>query len=331
MRTGAHSQRSSSRGVGWLKHAFFGLACGLLLYMAAKAIWTFRFASFDGTTLASLAALLVAGTTYLAGHFLRIARLALIASDARLSLRLLTRIHLFTAGVGLALPFKLGDAYRAVELAAVAGGMIRGITLVYVERVFDVAMILLLLIIAFSFGPPTITSYAPVLIVSLLFVSITLAVLVLLPENLRRMSSYIIRRYEQEWTVGALRRIADVRAVISSTATMLNGRYASLFAFTALIWALEAISLAIVLGFFSSEFQPLTGLLTFLSSITEGETLLDRLSPESLHLLSPAAVVYLGATQVPLVFLAMIAAIQLLGARVRGVSRTRSRGWSGAK
>ena len=294
----------------------------LLLYMAFRSISALNLLLVAGAQLATLASLLAAAAIYFASHFIRIARLALISSDARLSLRLLTRVHLLTSGVGLALPFKLGDGYRAGELARATGSVVRGITLVFVERVFDVAMILLLLVLAGAFGPPLGADYAAVFVASLLFVSITLVVLVLVPDNLRRVSSYIIRRYDQEWTVRILRRIAELRAVIAGTATLLNGRYASLCAFTLLIWALEAMSLAIILGAFASDVEPLGALLAFLSSITEGETLLNRLGALELSRLSSPILAYLAATQIPLAFVALLAGLQL------AVSRFTGQGWS---
>lgn len=309
----------------------FSVFVALLLYMGFHALRALAFMFASGLPAATIGTILVAGIIYFAAHFLRVARLALIASDARLSLRLLTSVHLFTAGVSLGLPFKLGDIYRAGELAAISGGVIRGVTLVYVERVFDVAMILLLLVVALFLGSPLNSGYVPVLLASLLFVSITIAVLVLVPDNLRRISSYIIRRYDQEWTVGALRRMGEVNAIIQGAATMLNGRYASLFAVTLLIWTLEALSFAIIFARLGSDVEPLPGLLRFLSSITEGETLLNRLAPANLPQLASAALAYLAATQVPLLFVSIAAGLQLAADRGKARMDALSRRWSRAR
>jgi hypothetical protein len=290
----------------------------LLAYMGVRAAPAVE-ALFDrGSGPGFVAAVALAGLIYFASHIVRIARLALIASDARLSLRLLTRVHLFTSGVGLALPFKLGDAYRAGELALATGSAVRGISLVYVERLFDVAVILLLLAIAVGFGLADSSAYGPVLIASLIFVSFTALVLVLVPDNLRRISSYVIRRYDQEWTVVLLRRITEIRGVLANTAAMLNGRYGSLFVLTALIWVLEAMALAVLLGILSPNVEPLGAVLTFLSSITEGTTLLDRLDPQAVQQLSGAMLAYLAATQIPLLLVGFVAGLQLGAGRLTG-------------
>lgn len=311
------------RIIRWSANGLLVALLLLLAYMGARAVPALEalFARVSGPGFGLAVA--CAAAIYLASHLVRIVRLALIASDARLSLRLLTRVHLFTSGVGLALPFKLGDGYRAGELALATGSAVRGISLVYVERLFDVAVILLLLAVAVGLGLADSSAYGPVLLASLIFVSVTALVLVLVPDNLRRISSYVIRRYDQEWTVVLLRRIAEVRGVLASTVAMLNGRYGSLFVLTVVIWVLEAMALAVLLAFLSPGVEPLGAVLTFLSSITEGTTLLDRLEPVAVQQLSAAMLAYLAATQIPLLLAAFISGLQLAAGRLTG----RPGGW----
>jgi hypothetical protein len=297
--------------------ALFAVAVAVMIWTVLSTAYALQDIAFRRAVADLFTAMLAAGILYLASHFVRIARLALIASDARISLRTLSRVHLFTSAVGLTLPFKLGDAYRAVELSALAGGPVRGITMVVVERLCDVSVILLLLVVAASLGPTTGGAYAPVLFASLAFVLAILVATTLLPDNLRRIGTYIIRRHTGDWTVYALRRIAHVRGVIRNAMSMLNGRLASLFAFTLLIWMLEATSLAIVFATDPPGFRPLETLLAFLSSITEGSTLPGRLSPEQLSAMPTTFAAYLAATQVPLVFIGLAAGATLMIARLR--------------
>ena len=305
------STHAFARSMGWLRLGLFWAALALLLYMAGKAVLNLGTGSLAGPMSHSPVALAASAALYLASHFVRVARLALITADTRVSLRSLASVHLFTAAVSLAVPFKLGDLYRVIELSALVGGATRGVTLVFVERACDVGLILLLLVAALSFGPAAAGAYGPVLAASLLFVLVTLLVVVLLPDNLRRFGSYVIRRYDRPWSVEVLRRISELRTIIAATAKMLSGRYPSLFAFTFVIWALEASSLTIVLATYAADFHPLGALITFLSSITQGETLLNRLDSAQLAMHSRTALAYLAVTQLPLVAGGLLAGIRL--------------------
>jgi hypothetical protein len=309
------------RSILWAADALLVLLLLGLLYMAALSLPTLQLLSrrFDDPALIFL--LLSAAATYLLSHGARIVRLTLIVSDANVSLRQLTRVHLYTAGIGLGLPFKLGDAYRAGELALISGGAAKGIILVFVERVFDVALILVLIFFMLAIGIAGSAEYGPVLAASLTFVLLTALALVIVPDNLRRVSSYIIRRYDRNWSVHVLRWIAEVRVVLATTTGLLHGRYASLLVLTVMIWALEAAALAIVLAAFNSGADPLSSLVTFLSSVTEGRTLPDQLSDVSLASLPTAVIAYVSATQVPLLLVAIAAGLQLGAGRWRGRPR----------
>ncbi len=273
--------------------------------------------SFQGVFVFILALLV-----YFASHFARVVRVALIAADTRLSLRRLINLHFFTSAVSLGLPFKLGDAYRALELAGHVGGLTRGIVVVGVERVFDVALILLLIAAAFAFGSALSPDLAPVLAASILFVAVTAAALLLLPDNLRRIATYVIRRYDRPWTVRVLRGIANARTVVGSVSRMLKGRYSSLFSLTLVIWTFELLCLGLILNAAGVDGGPVDALLRFLSSITEGATLLDR-SGDWSWTLEPT-LMYLAATQIPLAFAGLLAGATLFPSRWRAFAALKS-------
>lgn len=308
----------------WIRDCAFAAALLLLAILAGRVAAQVpappRFTpSFQAVVVFMLAVLV-----YLAGHFARIARVALIAADTRLSLRRLINLHFFTSAVGLALPFKLGDAYRALELSGHVGGLNRGIVIVAVERVFDVALILLLIAVAFAFGSALSPDLAPVLGASIAFVAVTGAALLLLPDNLRRVGSYVIRRYDRPWTIRVLRGIANTRTVIGSVSRMLKGRYSSLFSLTLAIWAFELLSLGLTLNAAGVEGGPIDALLRFLSSITEGATLLDRSGPGDWSWTWAPTVMYLAATQIPLAFAGLLAGALLLPSRWRAFAALKS-------
>lgn len=261
--------------------------------------------------------LMIAGAVvYLGSHLVRIARLALLNGDARLSLRMLAKVHLFTAAVALAAPFKVGEPYRIVELAVLTRSATRGVALVWLERLFDVVVILLLLGIAAVAQPSGAEAFLGVLLISLGFVLVTLLLLVLLPENLRRVGSYLVRRHRSEWSVGVLWLISEARGMVGRMSQMLRGRHASLFVFTLVIWTLEGLSFGLIAQGGRGVFEPLAGLLSFLSLLTQGETLLTFLQrwqgltgPEGL-------VTYVVATQGTLLVLGLGCGLALARARL---------------
>ena len=67
----------------------------------------------------------VALIVYLGAHGFRILRLGMLIGGWRVGLRTIAFFHLMTAGVSAALPLKLGEVYRVVELSSLAGSLDR--------------------------------------------------------------------------------------------------------------------------------------------------------------------------------------------------------------
>jgi hypothetical protein len=253
--------------------------------------------------------------SYLASHLLRIARLALLSGDAGLSLRALAKVHLFTSSVSLVTPFKLGELYRVLELSLLTRSPMRGLILVWLERVLDVVVILALLVLASVIQPAAVASYLGVLVVSLTFVLATLFFLVLMPDNLRRVGSYVIRRYDQGWTVGLLWLIAELRGMTGKMSQMLRGRRLSLLVFTIMIWTFEGLSFGLLLSEADGLLRPVSGLLSFLSLTIEGQTLATLIQNRGGGV--PEALVgYVLATQGALLVVGIIAGLAMARTRL---------------
>ena len=284
------------------------VAAVVLLWVVLSVLRGLVRGDLSGAFAATPGLILFAGSLYALGQLMRIVRLALLIGDARLSLRNLACLHLFTAGVALGTPLRIGDVYRATELGRKTGGLIIGFTYVWIERLFDAAVILPLLIYAASREGEEAYSYVGIAGFTLLFVCLSVLLVALLPDNLRRVGTYLIRRYEGQWTIRALRLIDDIRAVMRRMPAILRGRIASLTALTLLVWLFELSSFTVVALFWHPEREPLSGLLTFLSQTTGGGTLPDLLSEASS--LDPAELAYLTGSQAPLALVAVAAAIQ---------------------
>lgn len=258
----------------------------------------------------------IATGAYMIGHVVRIARLALIIGDQRLSLRQLIAVHLFTSSVLLGVPFKLGEIYRIAELSTVTFSRFGALVVVWVERCFDVGIVLLLLLAVLLFSSLSAVDYWPLIATSLVFVGGTLVVVTLVPDNLRRLANHVIRRYDDDWTIDALQIIAQARRLFRHGSLMLQGRIASLAVCSIIIWAFEALSLTIILTSRGEGESTMGAMLSFLSNLVRGDTLLTHLASVAGSADASLLSAYLLATQIPLVLVGGLCGLYLLWQRI---------------
>lgn len=292
------------------------VAAAILLWVVGNVLVAINRGYFSEAVIARPGLIVLAGSVYALGQLLRVVRLALLIGDARLSLRHLASLHLFTAGVVLGTPLRLGDAYRAIELGRTTGGTIMGFTYVWLERLLDASVILPLLLYAVSGGAIEAMRFVGIAFVTLLFVCWSLALVVLLPDNLRRVGTYLIRRHEGQWTIQTLRLIDDIRAVMRGIPVILRGKIPSLWALTLLIWLAELGSFTVATLSWHPARDSLGGLLAFLSQTIGGGTLPELLAnAQSMDL---AELAYLSGSQGPLAIFALIAAFAYARRSPRG-------------
>lgn len=256
----------------------------------------------------------LAAGCYALGHLFRIVRLALLVGNARLSLRQLAAFHLFTAGVGLGTPWRLGDLYRAIELGNITGRITTGFTYVWIERLFDAAFLLPVVAILLTFAlaggqADSLSAYGGLIIFTLVFVVVSILLVALLPDNLRRVGTYLIRRHEANWTISALRGIDEMRVVMRGIPHHLRGRMGSLAALSLLIWLFEILGFSMVMPVSQAGMNPVEGLLSFLSQTTTGGFV-----PQLTGSASGDVVRYLIASRIPLALIAAASAVYYLSA-----------------
>jgi Lysylphosphatidylglycerol synthase TM region len=292
---------------------FAGVAA--LLFLAVKIVFALARGQFDVSGGLLSWKLLLAGTVYLSSHALRILRLALLIGSWRVGFRVIAAFHLMTAAVSLVAPLKLGEVYRALELSSLVGGLIRAVIIVWWERAFDISLIFLILLLALSrsSGAP-LDEFSGVVAISVVFILLTLLIFFVLPDNLRRASVLIIRRYDGKRTVPVLRLIDAVRRAINEAPQIVRGKIAALATLTALIWICEIGCFALVLSALGGSLASAPdALLSFLSAITRGQTLLSALDANQSEIFSAGLLAYLAVTQVPLAFIGLAAAIVYVG------------------
>jgi hypothetical protein len=196
-----------------------------------------------------------------------------------------------------------------VELSNVVGSFTRSVAIVWWERAFDISVILLILLLALARSSGAIPpEFGAVAALAIGFITLTALTFFVVPDNLRRLSVLIIRRYSSRRTVPVLRLIDLLRRAILEAPRMVHGKVASLATLTVLIWVCEIACFAVAFPSITLG-TALDSLLNFLSAVTRGETLLGALGNADGSAAGSSTLAYLAATQIPLVFLGLAATL----------------------
>lgn len=218
---------------------------------------------------------LAAAAVYAVGHLLRGLRLVVLLHDSRVGARRILSVHLFTAGLALLLPFRLGDLPRIRATGVLVGNMSRGLVAVVLERLLDVAVVLSLGLVATVTAGGSMTAFAPVLIFSTIFVVSAVAALTLLPAYLRALSLYIVRRPQAPGGERLLEVLDRMLHIVDQAPHLLRRRTSTLVLLTTLIWMAELSALGIAVPALGGDpVQLARGLLSFLSSLSSGSVAL---------------------------------------------------------
>ncbi|MBO9330460.1 hypothetical protein GHR37_15055 [Achromobacter xylosoxidans] len=209
--------------------------------------------------------LLVSMVLYLASHLVRMARLWLLIGGGRL--RELLRLYWYTTAVSLAVPFKMGEVIRILEIGWSTRGPRFGLVVVWVERAFDAALLSMVAIgLAYS-SQDARPLLLPLIGVLLLFVALSLIFLWVLPENLPRINLHIMRLYSGHRAVSLMRGVAYLKSFAEDARRMLVGRMATFALLSVLIWTFELFAIASVMA---PDFPAITGFTELLTKLVPG-------------------------------------------------------------
>lgn len=240
---------------------------------------------------------LIALIVYLAAHGFRILRLGMLIGGWRVGLRTIASFHLMTAAVSAIFPMKLGEVYRVAELSGLAGSFVRSVLIVWWERVLDVSAIVIILTFAIATtSPDEHAQFYAIIMASGAFILLTTIIFFVAPDNFRRLSLFIIRRHDSPRSVGVLQVLHAARGAIQEAPTLVQNKLPTLITLTALIWVCEMVCFALLIPALSVSVSATAEyLVSFLSTITLGQTLLTALNAEPAE-----SMLYFAATQVPL-------------------------------
>lgn len=219
-----------------------------LAFMAIYVVAAFETAipvmKADYRTIGACAAALL---LYGLAHALRAVRLYLILGVGRICFSILFGYQIFIALCSLATPFKIGDGVRALEIYRLNNNDLRGVLALWIDRLFDVAIIVVILL-TFVWSGRTSGAVFLVLITSGLFLFGSIAAVLMLPGGVASLArSLLVLRGERPIVLvllGICRRLQDlIQRVPSFDRAMLS----LLSIITVAIWTFECITIFFVL------------------------------------------------------------------------------------
>lgn len=189
--------------------------------------------------LASVAALAV----YLLSHVLRALRIAILSIDLLgISGRTAALMHLVTAPLSLAMPFKSGEIIRWHQLLRLSGSGIYAVIALLIERMFDSLFLvpILILLLVLDSAPPALT------VLTLLAACVPLVVLVVGPKLLTETQRYVVVNHDAQGALRMLRHLDALRLLVARAALVARNRAPELGLLSLLIWLCEIAVCAIL-------------------------------------------------------------------------------------
>tara|TARA_B100000787_G_C16185581_1_gene294452 strand:+ start:168 stop:1118 length:951 start_codon:yes stop_codon:yes gene_type:complete len=184
--------------------------------------------------------------SYFTSHIIRTFRLYLLADDTSISFRKLLALQLKANSVNLALPFKLGEAYRAISFSKIFGSPIKSLTSLIIERLFD----LFTIFVAFSLVI-LISTELSVKDVSFIYMPFCLVIFLLMTvifvgeSSLVLLQKRILNRYNGLNSIRLVKLSSIFLKNINYSRTLVSNKIIELTFLSILIWGFEILSLII--------------------------------------------------------------------------------------
>lgn len=182
--------------------------------------------------------LLIAG--FIAVHLFKMARLYLVLMEHRIPFGRFVLLYFRTTFVNLIVPFKLGEIYRVEEIARETRVWQVGLLSVLVDRYFDIAaLVVLLLPLDLFFG-------GRLSVITIVFVVVILAVAFVymkFPPSYTYLNRYLIMRRASSRSMAALKGLDVTKNWYDFTKKLITGRSALIVAASFLGWICEIVTL----------------------------------------------------------------------------------------
>lgn len=267
------------RKAGWLPYALDGFTVTTIsvsvFLLAEKSLEGLQeIGKYFSLDVRSVGLLTLATLLYILGHVLRAIRLYLIMGVGRLRFSALLGFHSAVAFGTLATPYKLGEPVRAVEAYRLLSNDMLGVFSVWLDRLFDVAIILLtsgILIFLFGYREPTLT----ILYAAGIFLLFSVVVVLILPGAVASLGRVMLASSSRRSMI-ILQVCVFIRGILSAIPHLDGAMISLLTVLTVGIWSLEvgtvfAIMISLSSGDISlvqSSLQVFANLLAFTPDIS---------------------------------------------------------------
>ncbi|MBJ6751467.1 lysylphosphatidylglycerol synthase domain-containing protein [Geomonas anaerohicana] len=215
------------------------LACSVFLFSDVRHNFQYLEGNNGWPTHGFLFVLAAMGS-YAVAHLLRSLRLWLILGSDRIRFSTVFGCHATIALLTFAAPFKLGDLLRASEFYRLLKNDARGIFAVWFDRLFDVAVILVLLIVSVSTTSPL--QPVRLLLFSLgAFLAVSVALGVLLPGAVAAFMRALLQSSSSR-SLSVMRSLLKLKSILSRMPKMELQTLSLLTTVTFAVWGLELLS-----------------------------------------------------------------------------------------
>ncbi|RZI85101.1 MAG: hypothetical protein EOP38_06380 [Rubrivivax sp.] len=211
-----------------------------------------------------------AALAYGLSHAFRFVRFALLVGGTRL--RPLISVYLLSTGASYAIPFKLGEIFRIYWIGRHTANLQRGLIVVWMERVMDASVIILLYLMMSAVRPDGLpVEVSGALIVIPFMIVLSVLMLKVLPENLGNLNLWILQAYRGKQATRRLRLLSKVALFARESTAVLANRTLSLLMLTLCIWGLEIYAIHLLLHAFPQASSTLSAFFGRMISIVSRE------------------------------------------------------------
>lgn len=231
-----------------MNQRIFYTYCFTLVVLMTAWVFANLGASSGSEVSATWTQLLSAAMLYLSSHFFRMMRLAILTLERREQILPVIGVHALTAFPSILVPFKLGEGLRLAGFLLVYPTRSKAIGLWLSERFFDITTICALVALLYFTSAPIPKALEHVF--AFFFVASLLGVLVFfaVAKLFIFLNRYLVLESTSSKGLVLLRMSYHIQVIEKEIVNSFKGRLASIILSSLTIWALELLTILVLLG-----------------------------------------------------------------------------------
>ena len=196
----------------------------------------------------SIFSILAAISLYFISHFFRVLRLVVLSSDSLISIKEMALEQFKANGVNLIIPFRLGESYRVIVFKKFFGSYFRSFSILLCERVLDITLISLILIVATYFSDIQFVFMKNIIYISIIIMILLLLIYFVLDEFLLIIHKIFLEKNTNKINISIIKFSGSLIKIIEETKSIFNSKLASCLAITFMIWSCEILVFYSIFG-----------------------------------------------------------------------------------